>query len=718
MTDDRIELTRRKILASATAVGAAGAVTGFGTSALFSDQETFTNNQLIAGELDMVVGFEEHYSNWSDDEDEGLDGAVTIDPNGTTGEAAVGLPTQEPINGSPLIALQNASDAEQFLDNTIGESPDSGDTAMDRGPAGFDAATVEADTTPCDSDLLASDLERPTIQLTDVKPGDFGEVTFSFALCDNPGFVWLIGRQISASENGKNEPERNDPNEGAGVELLDAVQTAIWIDDGNNYQNANESPVFTGTLREALDALDPGTAFGNTGQAQEGLLLPGDILAKQGGGQGTNCFAASETHSVAVAWWVPRTVGNEIQSDSVTFDLGFYTEQCRNNSAQGGVSDWVQTAKLTATPASADSYFGSAVSVGNPILAVGADGTDTSGNNAGTVFIFDKSDGWNQTAQLRPTDGTAGDYFGEAVAVEAESVVVGAPGDDDTGNNAGAAYIFEKSNGNWTETKLTAGGQGASFGQSVAIASETVAIGADGVSQAGQNEVGAVYIFTPADNGWSQTATLSPSTSTAQAYFGVRTAINTSGDRLVVSAYGDDRNGENAGAVYIFEWQNGWSQTAVLTPSDGAPNDHFGSAIDIHDETIVVGAFGADDGGTDTGAAYVFNRTNTGWTETAKLTASDRSKQDFFGWMTAIHSDTILVGAYREDGRGVNAGAAYIYQLQDGAWTEVSKLTADDASDSARFGVAGDLRNDNIVVAATGDAVNGPNSGATYLFQS
>ncbi|MEF8883452.1 MAG: hypothetical protein V5A34_13125, partial [Halapricum sp.] len=104
----------------------------------------------------------------------------------------------------------------------------------------------------------------------------------------------------------------------------DVVQVALWNDDGNNYQNGDEEPFFVGSLRDVI--------VGELGDATPpGVLLPGDIPAEDGGGMGDPCFSAETEHSVAFAWWVPIDHGNEIQTDSVTFDLGLYTEQCRHN---------------------------------------------------------------------------------------------------------------------------------------------------------------------------------------------------------------------------------------------------------------------------------------------------------------------------------------------------------------------------------------------------
>ncbi|MEF8799471.1 MAG: SipW-dependent-type signal peptide-containing protein [Halolamina sp.] len=311
MKDELNNLSRRRLLGGAATIGGAAAIGGTGTMAFFSDEETFANNQLVAGELDMKVGYSAHYSDWSADEGEGVDvnmwggGPDTTGGPGDLTEGYTGLPT----NAAWLIEVD---DPDQFLDNTQ-TSPETADGTVPCGQAG----QTDAD-----------DLPQPVVDLDDVKPGDFGEVTFDFRLCDNPGYVWLQGGLRSASENGVTEPESKDEDEGQGVELLDVVNVAVWIDDGNNYQNGEESPSFVGSLRDII--------AGELGNATPpGVPLSGDIPAEEGGGSGRNCFEGGEEHSVAFAWWVPVDHGNEIQTDSASFDLGFYTEQCRHNDGSG-----------------------------------------------------------------------------------------------------------------------------------------------------------------------------------------------------------------------------------------------------------------------------------------------------------------------------------------------------------------------------------------------
>jgi hypothetical protein len=311
-TDPTLDISRRKTLTALGTIGAAGAGAGYGTSAFFSDSETFGNSSLVAGELDMTAAYSAHYSDWSADEAEGVSVRMWDGPAGTTGgpgdleNGETGLPT----NDTWLVAVD---DPEQFLANT-------------QYMADGDAS--------CGGGADADQFEQPVIDLEDVKPGDFGQITFDFALCDNPGFVWLNGEIISASENGQSEPEAEDDHEGSGVELLDVIQAAVWVDDGDNYQDGDEEPLIVDSLRTVLNQLPSSGRPTEAASGPAARALEGDIPAEEGGGSGRNCFSPETTHSVAVAWYVPVDHGNEIQTDTVSFGFWLYAEQCRHNSGQ------------------------------------------------------------------------------------------------------------------------------------------------------------------------------------------------------------------------------------------------------------------------------------------------------------------------------------------------------------------------------------------------
>ena len=316
MTDD-FELTRRKALAALGTIGVASAGAGLGTSAYFSDQETFENNQLTAGTLDMQVAATEYYSDWSADEAQYAGMA--------SDEASADIllpPGPEQTDARPI-----AIDVDDSLNFSAAIASDEDGTPYNRINGGVSAAVDGLCGTESNADGPA------IIEISDVKPGDFGGTQFAFELCDNPGYVWLTGGLDAASENGVTEPEADDPDEEENVvELLDEIQVGYGVLSPGSETPGSEgtSPVLYSseqyTLREFLARLDG-----------DGIALDGNIDAEIGGGTGEQgCFSGGNpstpsVHLVSVVWWLPIDHGNQVQSDSVTFDLGFYTEQCRHN---------------------------------------------------------------------------------------------------------------------------------------------------------------------------------------------------------------------------------------------------------------------------------------------------------------------------------------------------------------------------------------------------
>ena len=202
--------------------------------------------------------------------------------------------------------------------------------------------------------------------------------------------------------------------------------------------------------------------------------------------------------------------------------------------------------------------------------------------------------------------------------------------------------------------------------------------------------------------------------------FGWRVAL--SGDTIIVGAIGEDDNGSGAGAAYIFQQDQGgaenWGQVKV-TASDADSFDRFGQSVALSGDTISVGAAEGQ-----AGAAYVFQRNLGGadnWGEVKKLIASDAEPGDQFGYSVAIGFETAVIGANGEDAGGNAAGAAYIYERNQGGtdnWGEVKKLTASDAEANDDFGISAAVSGDVVLVGADGKDIPGGNAaGAAYYFQ-
>jgi predicted ribosomally synthesized peptide with SipW-like signal peptide len=270
---DTTQISRRKVLAGLGTIGVAAAGAGIGTSAFFSDQETFEGNSLVAGSLDMKVDWEEHYYDGAADF---LQYAV---PTSDVEGADYTLPALEGtvmMNDARPIALNFVGDTDEAKQGSKDELWDA--TSIEAMPDADDDGIQDEfdDELVCDEDILVdvggesaglesdkrteSSVGEPLINLADVKPGDFGEVTLSFHLCDNPGYVWINGNLVSESENGVTEPEGQDPDEIDGeVELADYIATRMWYDPNGN----NQRDVVTGEL-DIMMALDTSGSISST----------------------------------------------------------------------------------------------------------------------------------------------------------------------------------------------------------------------------------------------------------------------------------------------------------------------------------------------------------------------------------------------------------------------------------------------------------------------
>ncbi|KAL7488917.1 hypothetical protein ACHAW6_014507, partial [Cyclotella cf. meneghiniana] len=392
---------------------------------------------------------------------------------------------------------------------------------------------------------------------------------------------------------------------------------------------------------------------------------------------------------------------------------------------------WNQKTKLTAPDGAASDYFGYSVSISGNVAVVGAYLDDDKGGNSGSAYIFELNEStgvWNQKAKLTAADGAGGDYFGYSVSISDKVVVVGAYLDDDKGGSSGSAYMFELNEitGTWNQkAKLTApdGSSGDNFGNSVSISGNVVVVGAY-LDDAKGTDSGSAYIFDLNERtcAWNQNAKLTAADGSASDYFGWSVSI--SGNFAVVGAYSDDDKGTDSGSAYIFELNEitgVWNQKAKLVPADGSAGDYFGRSVAISGNLVVVGAYLDDDKGSNSGAAYIFelNEGTGTWNQKAKLTAADGAAYDYFGYSVSISGNIVVVGAYVDNDKGTDSGSAYIFELNEntGAWDQKAKLTAADGATMNYFGYSVSISGNAVVVGAYLDDDKGSNSGSAYIFE-
>lgn len=214
-----------------------------------------------------------------------------------------------------------------------------------------------------------------------------------------------------------------------------------------------------------------------------------------------------------------------------------------------------------------------------------------------------------------------------------------------------------------------------------------------------------------------QAAKVTSSDAAERDFFGHSVSID--GNVAVIGTRKNALGGTNVGAAYVFQVSGGvWHQVARIEASDEAPNNEFGYSVAIKDGVAVIGArSGSSNQVFNSGAAYVFRNQDGVWQEVAKLTASDGASGDRFGVSVSIDGNTAVVGATHHADVGPASGSAYVFRNADGAWLQIAKLTALDAAIGDHFGISVSLNGDTIITGAYCDADGGSLSGSAYIFR-
>lgn len=377
-----------------------------------------------------------------------------------------------------------------------------------------------------------------------------------------------------------------------------------------------------------------------------------------------------------------------------------------------GVLPWLDQ-KVVAPDGGQGDQFGWAGTIDGDTAMVAAFVAPVDGIlNQGAVYVFERKNGlWLQTQKLVVSDATGVITFGSAIALDGDTAIIGATEATVDSPRQGAAYVFTRSAGIWSERqKLVASDaiQDGKFGVSVAIDGDTLLVGSHTQRK--------VYVFDRADGVWSESAILSSSDGTAAETFGISVAIDQ--QTLVTGAFGVRFAGTNGGAAYVFEKQAGsWNEVQRLTasePQNPAVSAYFGVSVAVQADTILVGARLADvDGISGQGAAYVFGRSNGTWSQMQRLSAGAGSGQ--FGNWVAFDGDLAVISAPYLNGW---QGAAYAFALVDGVWTQIHQFVADDGLPQAQYGWMTAVSGNSVLIGAVRDPVDGVGyRGSAYLYR-
>jgi len=301
------------------------------------------------------------------------------------------------------------------------------------------------------------------------------------------------------------------------------------------------------------------------------------------------------------------------------------------------------------------------------------------------------------TIELRASNGYENSYYGFSVSLFGDTAVVGAPF---ANNYFGVVYVYTRSGDVWNEVAQLSASDNepfSSFGYSTALSGNYLLVGAPFKDEPSIDDAGAAYLFINDNGNWIFTQKVSASDPAGYDNFGYSVAL--SGGTAVVGAYQKDLGSSVIqGAAYVFtESAGSWSEQQKLLASDGGEYDYFGRSVAISGDTLVVGAPGRE---SQRGAAYVFTRSADTWSEQQKLTAEDRTVYAEFGISVDIDGDSIVVGASSAMTEKIYRGAAYIFSRSATTWNQNYKLVSDDGGSDDYFGFKVDISGDNVLIGA------------------
>jgi hypothetical protein len=378
--------------------------------------------------------------------------------------------------------------------------------------------------------------------------------------------------------------------------------------------------------------------------------------------------------------------------------------------------NWTEKQKLLAADGASDDSFGYSVALESDTILIGAP-EGPNGHDPGSVYVFTRTGTtWTQQAKLLASDGASDDSFGVGVALSGDTALIGAFWDDDNGTDSGSAYVFTRTGTTWTQQAKLLTSDGAAgdwFGWVVSLDGDTALIGAPQDDDNGTDS-GSAYVFTRTGTTWTQQQKLKASDGAAGDRFSDY-AVALDGNTALIGADYDDDNGTDSGSAYVFtRTGTTWTQQAKLLASDGAAGDNFGCFVSLYGDTALIGACAFDFSGS--GSAYVFTRTGTTWTQEAKLLASDGAAGDWFGTCVSLDGDTALIGSVLDDDNGGNSGSAYVFTRTGTTWTQEAKLLASDGAANDQLGCWVSLDGDTALIGAPFDDDNGKDSGSAYVF--
>ena len=387
--------------------------------------------------------------------------------------------------------------------------------------------------------------------------------------------------------------------------------------------------------------------------------------------------------------------------------------------------------KFVAPDGASEDYFGYAVALNGDSALIGSYGDDDNGERSGSAYLFDITTGDLQQKFLAP-DGASYDWFGYSLALGEDSALISSRLDNDNGDASGSAYLFDITTGELRQKFLASdGAEGDRFGESVALDGDSVLIGSFLDDDNGYSS-GSAYLFTksaptgefvtppppnPEDNIEVEEPVepypLSPKIiapdGASEDWFGHSVAID--GNSALIGSRLDDDNGSNSGSAYLFDITNGNLQQKFIAP-DAASSDLFGFSVALYGDYALISSVLDDDNGNGSGSAYLFDIASGDFVQ--KFLAPDGASYNKFGWSVALYGNYALIGSIWDEDKGPYSGSAYLFDISSGDL--LHKFIAPDGASDDDFGLSVAVNGNYALIGSHKDDDNGSNSGSAYLF--
>ena len=375
-----------------------------------------------------------------------------------------------------------------------------------------------------------------------------------------------------------------------------------------------------------------------------------------------------------------------------------------------------EVAKLLPDDLFSNSQIGRILDISGDIAVIGSDYDFENGSYAGAAYVY-RFEGlfWTFQQKLLAPDGEPGDRFGITVAAREGMIAIGASGDDDYGENAGAVYVFEFDGKCWIlQSKIHPDDTGPGHGfAGVAISGDTMLVGAAGDDVHGIYS-GSAYIFRFDGSQWLQEDKLVPEIGHPYDYFGAR--VDLYGDVALIGAWGDDTHGQESGSANVFRFNpktSEWVEEQRFEPNGSGTYQLFASTVAVWGDTVLIGARGDDDAGFNAGATYAFHYDGSEWSLVQKILPPSDGLYLGFGWSVTMFANTAVIGL---EWLPSSAGAAEVYRNIGSIWEPQQMLVPSDGEGGDQFGFEVAMSGDTVVIGSRWDDDGAYAGGSAYIF--